>query len=112
MRVHNYAWNDSDEDPSEKAKRKEAEIEREFAEGKKEYKINQSKESEERQRKMLKKKLENRAKFAANREARKKEKLKPIDGVVDDEDDFVAVGVSVKKSDVKKGNASGKSKSN
>ena len=110
MRVHNYAWSDNDEDPSEKAKRKEEEIEREFADGKREYKINQSKESEERQRKMLKKKLENRAKFASNREARKKEKLKPIDGDMDDEDDFVAVGVSVKKSDVQKGKANGKSK--
>ena len=97
MRVHNYAW--SDEDFSEKVK-KEEEIEREFAEGKREYKIDQSKEAEERQKKMLQRKLENRAKFSANKDARKK-KGQPIDGDIAD-DDFVAVGVAVKKSDVQK----------
>jgi hypothetical protein len=105
MRVHNYAWNDNDEDYAEKAKTRQEEIEREFAQGKKEYKISQSKESEERQRKMMQKKMENRAKFAAKREARKK--VQPIDGEEDD-DDFVAVGVAVKKSDIKKD--AGKSK--
>ena len=74
----------------------EEEIEREFAEGKREYKIDQSKEAEERQKKMLQRKLENRAKFAASREARKK-KVQPIDGDIAD-DDFVAVGVAVASS--------------
>jgi glutaredoxin-related protein len=123
MRVHNYAWNDNDQDDDHQArdkakKKKEEEIEREFAQGKREYKIDQSKEAEERQRKMLQRKLENRAKFAAKKEERKK-KVQPIDGVLeDDDDDFVAVGVAVKKSDIQKGNAkvgtaaAGKSKSN
>jgi hypothetical protein len=112
MRVHNYAWNDNEEDQAEKAKRKKDEIEREIAEGKREYKIDQSKRAEERQRKMLERKLENRAKFAAKKEERKK-KVQPIDGELDDDDDFVAVGVAVKKSDIQKDKkATGKSKSN
>lgn len=101
MRVHNYAWSDNEEDIAIRARKKEEEIEREFAEGKEGYKINQSKEAEERQKKMMQRKLENRAKFAAKKEARKK-KVQPIDGELDGDDDFVAVGVAVKKSDVQK----------
>jgi thiol-disulfide isomerase/thioredoxin len=101
MRVHNYAWNDKEEDYIEKAKREEEEVEREWAEGKKAYKINQSKEAEERQKKMIQRKLENRKKFAANKEAReKKKKVTPNDNEVDSDDDFDAVGVSIKKSDI------------
>lgn len=63
---------------------------------------------------MLQRKLEIRTIFSAKKEV-KKEKLHPIDGQLDDddEDDFVAVGVAVKKSDVLKDKkTAGKSKSN
>ena len=107
MRVHNYAWND--EDVSDQKSNKSKEIEREIAQGKKEYKVNLPKETEERHRKMLQRKLENRAKFAAKKKEEKK-KIKPIDGEMDDEEDFVAVGVAIKKSDIQNGTTAGKSK--
>ena len=58
---------------------------------------------------MLQRKLENRAKFAAKKKEEKK-KIKPIDGEMDDEEDFVAVGVAIKKSDIQNGTTAGKSK--
>ena len=108
MRVHNYAWND--DDVSDQKANENEEIEREIALGKKEYKVNLPTETEERHKKMLQRKLENRAKFAAKKKEEKM-KIKPIDGEVEDEDeDFVAVGVSIKKSDIQNGTTAMKSK--
>ena len=67
MRVHNYAWGDDGEDDE---KRDEV-IENEKAKGAAEYKPeNADERSARRQKEMWERKMQNRAKFAANKEAR------------------------------------------
>lgn len=97
MRVHNYAWGDDGEDDE---KRDEV-IENEKAKGAAEYKPENSDErSARRQKEMWERKMQNRAKFAANKEARlRKEKGGDDD---DDDDEFEGIGVSVKKADARK----------
>lgn len=109
MRIHNYAWGenaDGDYEAYEKS------IEAEKAQGRKEAQEESSGERSERQRKaMWERKAQNRAKFAANKEAREKKKRE--EGL---DDEFEGVGFSVKKTDVKKGlsdsESAAKSKSN
>ncbi|KAL7478817.1 hypothetical protein ACHAW6_004572 [Cyclotella cf. meneghiniana] len=103
MRIHNYAWGDDDND-EDYAEKREREIEREKAKGAAEYKGDGDKDARiaERQRKMWEKKMENRAKFAATREARKKKEAEGGGGGEDDDDDMVGIGFAVKKSDIQK----------
>mmetsp|Transcript_29565 Transcript_29565/g.61680 ORF Transcript_29565/g.61680 Transcript_29565/m.61680 type:complete len:522 (-) Transcript_29565:33-1598(-) len=127
MRVHNYAWGDDenadDQDDDTRREEREIEMEKEKARGREEYYADRKKSSassegdsaEERsarrQKVMWEQKAKNRAKFAANREARKrkeenKSKGKNNDG--DDDDEMEGVGFSVKRSDVVKGMNDGK----
>lgn len=98
MRVHNYAWGENADDDD-----KEREIEKERAQGRKEHNDSTptaDERSARRQKAMWARKAENRAKFAANREARKKGESGD-----DSDDDYEGVGFSVKKSDVIQKNA-------
>jgi hypothetical protein len=107
MRIHNYAWKEEDDDTRER------EMESEKAKGRREAKENQDERAAERQKKMWEKKMENRAKFAKKKELRKKmEEAAGEDGENDDHDDFVGIGFSVKKSDIKAAKGGATSKNN
>jgi len=105
MRVHNYAWGDASDDDDTRHEKKERELEKEKAQGRREF--GKSKECEEtqeerstrRQKVMWEQKATNRAKFAANQETRIKKKDR---GNGDGDDEMSGVGFSVKKSDVQK----------
>lgn len=100
MRVHNYAWGDNADDRYEENQK---EIEREKAQGRKDYELSSDEKSARQQKIMWEQKAKNRAKFAANREAREKKKKEASVDDGEDDDEFVGVGFSVKKSDVQKG---------
>ena len=100
LRVHNYAWG-SDEDEE----RREAELEKEKAEGRKEFEGNADEKSARRQKIAWEQKMKNRARFKANKAARQK-KNAGEGGDVDDTDEMQGVGYSVKKSDVKRSESS------
>ncbi|KAL7524316.1 hypothetical protein ACHAXR_001510, partial [Thalassiosira sp. AJA248-18] len=73
MRVHNYAWGDNADD--DLREEREREIEKEKAQGRKDYDPASADERSVRQQKVMwEKKAKNRAKFAANKEAREKKK--------------------------------------
>lgn len=104
MRVHNYAWGD-DEDDDEK---RQAELEKEKAEGREQFDdgLSADEKSAQRQKVMWERKMKNRAKFAASREARKNRK-KDASGQGDgggdvSDEEYEGVGFSVKKSDAQK----------
>jgi len=133
MRVHNYAWGDDQDqavvDEDNRREERQQEMEKEKARGREEYYADKkskpsstnskgggSSSAEERsarrQKVMWKQKATNRAKFAANREARKRKeedkesKGKKNDG--DDGDEMEGVGFSIKRSDVVKDMQDGK----
>ena len=117
MRIHNYAWgeNANDYDPEEK----EREIEREKAQGRKEFEASNKptstaeERSARRQKAMWERKANNRAKFAANREAKETKTKTGGDKQEGDEDEMEGVGYAVKKYPQKvKGGGANKSKNN
>ncbi|EJK59214.1 hypothetical protein THAOC_20598 [Thalassiosira oceanica] len=103
LRVHNYAWG-SDEDEE----KREAELEKEKAEGRKAFEGNADEQSARRLKIAWEQKAKNRARFQANKAARQKKNKNVGEGgdVDDDTDEMQGVGYSVKKSDVKKNESS------
>ena len=101
LRVHNYAWG-SDEDEE----KREAELEKEKAEGRKAFEDNADEKSARRQKIAWEKKMENRTRFQANKVARQKKNASEGGDVGGETDEMRGVGYSVKKSDVKKNESS------
>ncbi|KAL7546845.1 hypothetical protein ACHAWF_010176 [Thalassiosira exigua] len=100
MMVHYYAWGGDAADDDERQEERERELEAERAQGRKECGASSPDErSARRQKIMWERKAENRAKFAALKEAKKKKKQSGDEG---GDDDLQGVGFAVKKSDARK----------
>lgn len=116
MRIHNYAWGENADDHDARHEERQKEIEKEKAQGRKEYEqTNADERSARRQKIIWDQKAKNHAKFAANREARKKKT--DNNKLYDEDDEFDGVGFSVKKADTLKNSNTkemglGKSKDN